>query len=343
MLRSLPFITALFLITAAFCFRSALRNDEALTVVFYNVENLFDTLDTPDVKDEEFTPEGKYQWTAARYYKKLTDLAKVLSEASGQGLSSVIGICEVENRAVVEDLLGTGRLASVGYKLVHKDSPDERGIDVAFAYDPKQLTELHHESIFVKLETDTLKLTRDILYVKTLSGKDTIHFFVNHWPSRSGGQEASEPKRISAARVLKQRVDSIMTGNSEAKIIIMGDFNDHPNDRTMTEVLQSVPGTGARLVNLAYHMHASGKGTYNYKGEWGMLDQFIVSDRLLKSGTGLVATDTAMMVFSPEWLLFSDAKTGVTSPSRTYGGANYYGGYSDHLPIVLHLHHVGKK
>jgi predicted extracellular nuclease len=343
MLRSLPFISAIFLITAAFGFRSALAPKPSLSVVFYNVENLFDTIDTPNVQDEDFTPTGKLKWDSKRYQKKLTDLAKVLSEASGEELPSAIGLCEVENRAVVEDLFRSKRLAKTGYKIVHSDSPDERGIDVAFAYNTRVMKHIYEESIPVKFDFDTAERTRDILYVKTVASGDTLHFFVNHWPSRNGGQEKSEPKRIVAAQVLKAKIDVLKKRDAGAKIIVMGDFNDYPDNRTMTEVLNSVPSTRSGLSNLTYRLHASGVGSYNYKGDWGMLDQFIVSDGLLSAKAGWTTTDTAATVYSAEHLLYTDKESGKASPSKTYGGPNYYGGYSDHLPIVLRLHRVGKK
>lgn len=343
MLRSLPFILTTLIITSAFAFRAAVRKDPPTKVVFYNVENLFDTIDTPDVLDEDFTPDGKLKWSAQRYSKKLNDLAQVIAETSSPDLPMAFGLCEVENRKVVEDLVSTGPLKRIPYKVVHEDSRDARGIDVAFAYDPSRMRELGHEAIRFQFDFEPENLTRDILYVKTLSGKDTLHFFVNHWPSRREGQEQSEPRRLVPASIVRQRCDSIMARDRGARIIIMGDFNDHPDNRTMTEVLRSVPGSGSGLTNLAHRLHASGKGSYNYKGDWGMLDQFIVSDALLQAKGGLSVNDTSASVFSPEFLLFTNPKTGEKSPSKTYGGEKYFGGYSDHLPIVLQLHNRGNK
>ncbi len=336
MLKSLPLLIIFSVVTTAFAFRAALRNEPPVTVVFYNLENLFDTIDSPDTFDEDFTPQGKNAWTAIRYEKKLKDLAKVLAESHGTELPAVIGLCEVENRQVVDDLMRVERLRKGKYKVVHHDSPDARGIDVAFAYRASSMVLLHDEAISYGFDFEPETTTRDILYVKTLAGADTLHFFVNHWPSRRGGQEASEPKRLIPANIIRQRSDSLMRIDPTARIIIMGDFNDYPDNRAMTEVLRCVPGTESGLTNLTYHFHMSGKGTYNYKGEWGMLDQFIVSDALRNAKIGLAVTDSSAGIFSPDWLLYTD-KEGNQSPSRTYGGPNYYGGYSDHLPIVLTL------
>jgi len=337
MLRILPFLVVFSIFTTAFAFRAALKNDPPVTVVFYNVENLFDTIDTPDVIDEDFTPQGKLFWDSKRYDKKLKDLARVLTESTSPLLPAAIGLCEVENRAVVEDLMKTDGLKKGRYRIVHEESADARGIDVAFAYDPGRMSKLRHERIRFTLPVDTAARTRDILYIKMLVGADTLHFFVNHWPSRRGGQEESEAKRLVPANIIRHRSDSLMKVDKGARIVIMGDFNDYPDSRTMTEVLRSVPGSGSGLTNLTYGLHKAGKGTYNYKGEWGMLDQFIVSDGLLNSKKGLTCTDTAASIFRPEWLLYTNEKSGEQSPSKTYGGEKYHGGFSDHLPIVLRM------
>jgi predicted extracellular nuclease len=204
------------------------------------------------------------------------------------------------------------------------------------AYNAKRMKELYHQSIRFKFDNDPEAATRDILYAKMLAKKDTLHFFVNHWPSRRGGQEVSEPKRMKAASVVRSRIDSILVKDPKAKVIIMGDFNDHPNDRSMTEALNCEPGANNGLTNLMYNRHLKGEGSYNYKGEWGMLDQFIVSDALLAATKGYTTVESAAFVFKPDWLLYTEEGK-EPSPSKTYGGPNYYGGFSDHLPICIEL------
>lgn len=310
---------------------------QTVEVVFYNVENLFDTVDDTTKLDDEFLPDSVKQWTVERYNKKLTDLAKVLTAVSEDGLPEVVGVCEVENRQVVEDLFGTDSLGKGKFKVIHEESPDARGIDVALAYNSELFSELYHEKIRYGFSFEPETTTRDILYAKLLSCGDTLHFFVNHWPSRRGGQEASEPKRLKAATVLRTKIDSILLRDQKAKIIAMGDFNDYPNNKSMTEVMNCEPGANQRLTNLTYNHHEKGLGTYNYRGEWGMLDQFIVSDGLLYSANGCAASDSSTTVFKEDWMLFFP-ESGEPSPSKTYGGPNYYGGYSDHLPIRLTLY-----
>ncbi|MCB9187043.1 MAG: endonuclease/exonuclease/phosphatase family protein [Flavobacteriales bacterium] len=307
-----------------------------IEVVFYNVENLFDTIEDPTVWDDEFLPDSAKDWTQERYNKKLADLAKVLTEISEDDLPEVVGVCEVENRQVVEDLFRTDSLGKGKFKIIHEDSPDARGIDVALAYNSELLSELYHEKIRYSFPFEPETTTRDILYAKLLSCGDTLHFFVNHWPSRRGGQEQSEPKRLKAASVLRTKIDSILLRDMQAKIIAMGDFNDYPNNRSMTEVMNCEPGANQRLTNLTYQFHAGGLGTYNYRGEWGMLDQFIVSDGLLYSAEGCATSDSSATIFKEDWMMYFPEE-GSPSPSKTYGGPNYYGGYSDHLPIRLTL------
>jgi len=317
-------------------FQSEFDRSGQLDVVFYNVENLFDIEDNPLTFDDAFTPDSTKNWTLERYQKKLNDLAAVIASVSRDGLPEAIGLCEIENRMVVEELFATDSLARRKYVVVHEESPDKRGIDVAFVYDSEVMQELFHERMRYDFSFEPETTTRDILYVKTLTKKDTLHFFVNHWPSRRGGQEASEPKRLKAATVLRTKIDSILLKNQDAKIIAMGDFNDYPNNRSMTEVMNCEPGANQQLSNLTFENHENGEGTYNYRGEWGMLDQFIVSDGLLKATAGLGTNDTADFVFKVDWLLYKDGKK-ESVPNKTYGGPNYYGGYSDHLAIGLTL------
>lgn len=307
-----------------------------LDIVFYNVENLFDTINDPQTLDDEFLPDSGKHWNHERYSKKLADLSEVLSKVAEDGIPEVIGLCEVENRNVVEDLFQMPHFKNFPYRIIHEDSPDRRGIDVAFVYHEDVMEPLHHEQIGIRFAFDPSLRTRDILYAKMLSHGDTLHFFVNHWPSRWGGKEASEPKRMQAATVLRTRIDSILLRDRFAKIIAMGDFNDHPNNRSMTEVMNAEPGAGHGLTNLMYDGHMAGHGSYNYRGEWGMLDQFIISDALLAHSGGYSLIDSSATVFKEPWMLHFP-KEGEPSPNRTYGGSNYYGGYSDHLPIRMAL------
>jgi len=312
------------------------ENNKAFTVVFYNTENLFDTKDDPDTYDEEFTPSGSKKWTTKRYQKKVNDIAKVVSSADPEGLPEVIGLAEVENEAVLNSLLETEHFSGGYYGIVHEDSPDVRGIDVALLYKVDAFELLHDEFIPVQFPFDPESKVRDILYAKGLAGKDTLHFFVNHWKSRAGGRKETEQKRIYSARVLEAKIDSVLTVNSDAKIIAMGDFNDEPTNKSLTKVLGAKnPAAGnknADLYNLLYPKDKQGKGTYNYQSEWFMLDNLIVSSACL-NGEGYTISHNDVRIFNSPWVLYDHPKAGMEVPNRTYGGDNYFGGISDHLAI----------
>lgn len=311
---------------------------EEAMVAFYNVENLFDTLDDPLTMDEDFTPAGKLQWNAKKYSEKLMRISEVIDMLPGE-LPAFVGLCEIENRNVLNDLVHqstlNGSAKSAYYEVIHADSPDERGIDVAALYDPSRLKDVRFEYYSISLPDPKDPNTRDILHVTCKMGKDEVHFFVNHWPSRSGGQVESEPNRIAVARLLKSKVDLLISENADAKIIIMGDLNDHPNDISVHDELGAKEIPTASLYNQMYAIHASGKGSYFYKGEWGALDQMITSKGLMQT-TGWHVDAESAGVLRDDKILFYD-KDGVARPSRSYAGDSYKGGYSDHLPAFLKL------
>lgn len=306
-------------------------------ILFYNVENLFDTKDNPKTSDEEFTPDGFKKWSEDRYNDKLGKLAKVIL-ASGKKAPVLIGLAEIENRKVVEDLVTTNEMKKTKYKVVHEESPDNRGIDVALVYDSERFLYIKHQSYRVDFPWDATIKSRDILMVQgVLAGNDTVNIFVNHWPSRRKGKEASEPKRMQAAKKLKEAIEAIKKSNPNAKILCMGDFNDHPSDNSLMKGL----GAGeynapSELINLMLPLEKDGLGSHNYRGEWGMLDQIIVSSSFIKSKSGNIIKDKKAHILKEEWMLYYNDK-GEASPSKTYGGPNYYGGYSDHLPVYVIL------
>jgi hypothetical protein len=306
---------------------------QELRIQFYNVENLFDTIDDPETNDEEFTPTGKKNWTEERYNEKLNHLAKVLTAREDKG-PSLIGLCEVENLKVVQDLAATGGLAAWDLGIVHKDSPDGRGIDVALMYPKGSFTILKEHYVESKLPSGSRPDTRLSMIVEALYESDTLLIGVNHWPSRYGGQEESEPNRLTVAYNVSKKLDELQAQMPTASVILMGDFNDYPNNKSMRSILGAGKEGDSKYVNLMWDMNKSGIGTYNYRGEWGCLDQFVVSPNLVDgSGTWVVSADD-VVIPRYEWMMFTNDK-GEVYPSRTYGGSNYYGGYSDHLPIDL--------
>lgn len=306
------------------------------TVVSYNVENLFDTIDDPSVPDEEFLPESEKKWDNERYQKKLNDIAKVISEINNRELPEIIGLVEVENQTVLEDLINTGALKNQAYAIVHEESPDYRGIDVALLYQKDAFTEIGHEAIPVTFPDDPEFKTRDILHVTGKIRNKVIHIFVNHWPSRIGGEDKTEPKRVLAAAILKKQVDRILAAEPEARIIIMGDMNDEPVNKSLEQTLGAEsPDSGSKLVNLMMPDKLAGLGTYFYNGNWNMLDNLVVSDELIH-GKGIRTENNKGFTFSTNWMIFTN-KTGDKTPNRTYVGKKYVAGVSDHFPVYFKM------
>jgi endonuclease/exonuclease/phosphatase family metal-dependent hydrolase len=306
-------------------------------IMFYNLENLFDTYNDPMSNDDEFTPDGDKNWNQYRYQKKLNNLAKVIIALGEWTPPTMIGLCEVENFQVLLDLTTKTPLASLGYQIIHENSNDERGIDVAILFRPVAVQRLSHTSLVVK--NDNTWQTRDILLAKmVLAQGDTLNVFVNHWPSRFGGRDNSEFKRIATAETLRYHVDSLQRTNKNSKILIMGDFNDEPNDESINKVLAAKKIKRdiepKSIYNLSYLDFQEGKGTIVYKeinSTWFMFDQILVTGSLLK-GNGIHIEDPKSQIFNPSWLLKDD------KPFRTFQGPIYLGGYSDHLPIFIDLY-----
>jgi predicted extracellular nuclease len=315
----------------------------SLTVVFYNVENLFDIYNDPKTNDDEFTPGSPKQWNEEKYKKKITDIAKVLSSINEKELPSLIGLAEVENQKVLEDLVASSKLKKGKFGIVHYDSKDERGIDVALLYNKDEIELLDSKAIPVVFGFDVEDVTRDILYVKCrIKGDEIYHLFVNHWPSRTPNEQDSEIKRITAAVALRKEVDNILNFENNARIIIMGDFNDEPTNKSVLQIL----GAGNKrknfnyrdLYNMMYDIHnVSNEGSVTYKDSWQMFDQLIISPSLFNTTRGYYLTFTDGKVYKDESVLFKNEQTGFTSPNKTYGGDTYYGGVSDHLPVYLIL------
>lgn len=294
---------------------------QARTIAFYNVENLFDTLDHPVKNDNEFLPTGSYEWTSDRYNTKIARINQVVDSLQ---VPMILGMCEIENKAVVQDVVNGGSMKTT-HDIVHFESLDQRGIDNAIIYDKTVLTLA--ESGIIRFDMpEPSSPSRDIVWAKFVQGKDTILTMVNHWPSRRGGQVESEPKRLVAAIAASEFIDSVLNENKKMKIIFMGDLNDYPDNRTA----QMISGSLKPMI-----VEESGKhgGSHNYRGEWHVLDHMMVSKSFLKCGTK-VKKNTAK-IYTPEFLL-TEYKGNIV-PKRMYGGRKYLGGYSDHLPIFIEV------
>jgi predicted extracellular nuclease len=317
------------------------KNVKSFLVVSYNVENLFDTINSPQFEDDEYTPLGTKAWTYERYEKKLKDLARVVLSLPGKELPAVIGLAEVENRVVLEDLIAVRGIRKGEYEIVHEDGQDPRGIDCALLYRPDLFKYKSHEYIPIADPVNTDYLYRGILHVQGKAPDGSmLHIFVNHWKSRSGGVRETERQRMFSAITLRKELDKLLARESGYKVIIMGDFNDEPTNRSIASGLSALNKRRniemGDYYNLFYDLHNSaGEGTYNYKGTWNMLDQMIVSYNLLNQERGLSTGFDSGHILKEEWMLYVSEKYGESLPSSTYGGPEYFGGPSDHLPIYV--------
>lgn len=304
--------------------------------MFYNVENLFDIYDDSLKADNDFLPGGLMRWNMTRYNKKINSLYKTIVAAGEWDPPAIVSFCEVENRKVLEDLVYGTYLLKFNYRIVHEESPDPRGIDVCLIY-RKDLIDIITYKYWIPSDIKMENFTsRSILYVKLEIGSDTVHLVVNHWPSRRGGVLAGEDLRIEIAEMVREKTDSIMESSSRGtKIIVLGDFNCTPDDQEMKSLIAH-SGT-MPLINLSENLAVDGLGTYRYMGTWEMIDQVIVSGKLLTCDRGLYTEAKMLMVFKPDFLLRKDPKYPGFSPLSTYRGFRYQGGYSDHLPVLLDL------
>jgi hypothetical protein len=313
-----------------------------ITMAFYNLENLYDTIDDPLTDDKEFLPSAPGKWDSKKYYEKLSHMAKVISQIGDEGVSggpAMIGLAEVENKQVVEDLVKTTPLDKMGYRIVHYDSPDKRGIDVAFLYQSKIFKYKESKIFPLKIPGKDDFFTRDILQVSGTVKGQPLYILVNHWPSRSKGQKETAPLRNAAADLCRSIVNDIQKVHPDAGIIIMGDFNDDPVDESLIDHLKIKTSPDSLSTNDLYDpmwkLFKDGKGTLEYKGVWNLFDQIIVSSTLMAASSHGYYFSKAD-VFKKDWLVETGGKYDGY-PFRSYAGTNYLGGYSDHLPVYIYL------
>ncbi|HLO89945.1 MAG TPA: endonuclease/exonuclease/phosphatase family protein [Lentimicrobium sp.] len=316
----------------------AQNKTRAACIAFYNLENLFDTIDDPSTDDAEFLPSGTNHWTAERYDTKLNNMAFVISKIGGEVLKggpTIIGVSEIENRKVLEDLINTPALAASGYAIVHYDSPDKRGVDVGLLYKKSAFHVTNTTSNRLTMPGRTDWYTRDQLVVSGELDGEMIHVIVNHWPSRAAGPEY----RIAAGILSRKLSDSLRNIYPDAKIFIMGDLNDDPVDPSVAK------GLGAKgkerdvkkgdLFNPMWKLYHDGIGSLAYRDAWNLFDQIIISEPVLEGANNgwkfLIAK-----VFNEKFMIQKEGPY-AGYPFRTYAGGAYAGGYSDHFPTYLFL------
>ena len=316
------------------------------TVAFYNMENLFDFEDDPLTFDDDRTPEGKDHWTEDIYNAKLKNMAQVISEIGADVTGTtpaIIGVCEIENRRVLEDLVNQEALLKKDYGIVQFDSPDRRGIDVALLYQKKLFTPTNYKAhellIYDNNDTSKRVFTRDQLLVSGMLDGEKIHIIVNHWPSRSGGEERSRTKRIKAAKLNKHIIDSLFSEDPYAKIITMGDFNDDPTSPSVKDHLKAKKDRDEvkikELYNPMAEMHKKGLGTLAWRDGWNLFDQMIMSSELLKKDYSSYRFYKAG-IYDKSYLANPRGRY-KGYPYRSFSNGSFTGGYSDHFPVYIYL------
>ncbi len=340
-LRPLSILLASFLIVHAFA-QNADKKFTPMCVGFYNIENFYDTLDSPNTDDAEFLPGSAKHWGTERYRLKCQHMAKVIGEMATDvhpdGLVCM-GFSEIENRSVLEDLIATPPLDKRHYGIVHHDSPDRRGVDVGFIYNPKYFRVLHERVYHLFDVADTAWRTRDQLVVNGLLDGDNVTFIVNHWPSRRGGEKRSQPKRFLAATLGRHIEDSLLAINPDARIIYMGDLNDDPVDPSVRKFLNSTgdksEAVNGKLFNPMFDLYQKGIGSLAYADTWNLFDQIILSPALV-SGKGGRYHYYGARVYNQEYMR-QDEGNFKGYPLRTFVGDQFMNGYSDHFPVFVIL------
>jgi len=315
----------------------------AACVAFYNLENLFDTIKSPNTFDDDFLPNGSYKWNTEKYLHKLHTMASVIRQIGTDVVPAgptMLGVCEIENRAVVEDLIATPPIDAMGYDIAYHPSPDARGVGVALLYQKNRFRVLGTRSALISIPNMPNFRSRNQLVVSgVLDGVDTLHVVVMHWPSKRGGEKRSKPLRDGAARLARSIVDSLYDVNPNAKIILMGDLNDNPSSTSVQKVLNARPTpekTEARgIYNAAYKSYKDGIGSYAWNDSWDLLDQIMLSKPLLDKDYSSYKF-LRYSIFNADFLKQKDGRY-KGYPWRTYSGTNFVGGYSDHFPAYILL------
>ena len=311
------------------------NKQDTLYIASWNIENLFDPIDDPDKRDEDFLPDGKKQWSQEKIDMKIEHLAEVIASMNNGNGPSLLGVTEVEHQHLLDTML-VRHFGNKHYKIAYAESPDKRGIDNGLIYDAAVFTLNYFDTLRVNLKSGYP--TRYIFQVNLIHNTGSeINLFVNHWPSRSGGEEKSRPNRAKAASVLKEKVDQLFSENQNSMMIALGDFNDEPNNASINMILDAKffecdeDITESTLYNLSSKIFEEGDGTYLYRGDWNMLDQIIISNGII-SNNNFYYLCNSFELYKPSFMLTKSGKyKGAATP--TFGGSKYLGGYSDHIPV----------
>jgi len=316
---------------------------EVACIAFYNLENLFDTIHQEAINDYEFLPDGKNKWNSEKYRSKIKNMAKVISQIGTSSTPTgpvVLGVAEIENRMPLEDLVNDPQIKERNYQIVHHDGPDRRGVDVALLYNP----DFFVLDAFLTYPLNIPEMpdfrTREQLLVRGNLLGEEFHFIVVHWPSRTGGEAKSRPLRIAAAELAKHIFDSIMSVKPDAKIILMGDMNDDPTDKSIATVLKATSdknkiATGKYLFNPSEALYKNGIGSLAYRDVWNMFDQMIMTPSIYSENRQTLSY-YHFKIFNEKWLRQPDGQY-KDYPMRTFSGNAWLDGYSDHFPVYTLL------
>ena len=338
--------TVLMLCMALFAVATLSAQDKPYSVVFYNLENLFDIYDDPETHDDEFTPQGVKQWNETRYQKKLTNMERVLFDIAAQQKEYpiVIGVSEIENRSVLEDLISQPKLKGANYRICHYDSPDARGVDVAFLYRPDVFKIQGSDNIKLHVEGLPNFRTRDLVVMWGTIEGEPFYFLVSHWPSRLGGKEASQFKRDACAKQIREIKDSLLRENPATKVIVMGDFNDDATDASIVEVMGAKRNVKelekGDFFNPYNEMLRAGLGTLAYQDEWNLFDNICVTENLVNAQKGTLKILKGKKfygnIFTRPYMLQLEGQY-KNYPLRTFVSNNFQDGYSDHFPVYIYI------
>jgi hypothetical protein len=342
-MRKFIFISLFFSIFIVIGQSQSATKYKIVSLGFYNLENLFDTENDTLINDEEFLPDGARTWTNERYQEKLGNMSYAISQIGIQDVPaglSVLGVAEIENRRVLEDLVVQPSIKKRNYQIIHFDSPDARGVDVGLLYNPLHFTPLYSRKVpLINYENGEIQRTRDILYVKGQLESDTIHIMVNHWPSRGGGEAKTAPYRNNGAKQCRIIIDSLLKLDPETKIFVMGDLNDDPTNESIKSYLRAVSNIKdvrkTAMFNAYEDMFRRGQGSNAYRDAWSLFDQIIISQGVVnKKSSGF--TYFKANIFNKQFLV---QPTGQYKgyPLRTFSGDTYQSGYSDHFPSYVYL------
>ncbi len=341
-MKQFHFICFLFFFGNFFQATAQSKDYPVAAIGFYNLENFFNPEDNPETNDEDFTPNGSHRYTEAVFAQKAKNMASVIAqlgkEYSPDGVA-LLGVCEIEDDRVLKVLTQQPELKQRHYRYIRFDGPDKRGINVGLIYNPKYFKIISAKPIPINLKFAGGGLTRDVLLVHGILLGDSVFVLVNHWPSRSGGEAASAPKRNAAAEVNRQAVNQIMDENKNAKIIVMGDLNDDPTNESVSKILGATGNRDKALKGALYNpwtkYYQQGIGSLSHNDKWNLFDQIIISPAFLSTNTGHWQFYQAR-IFNKDFLKNSFGKY-RGYPHRSYSGNKWINGYSDHFPTIIYL------